>query len=149
MVKQVIADHQQFSFQPSSLFKWSPSDKTIYYSEITDDRSIWTLLHELGHALLEHMAYHTDIELIQMERAAWHKACMVAQSYNLTISSDYIEDCMDTYRDWINKRSTCPVCSNVSLQHPSGIYSCFNCLATWSVPSSQLCRIRRIRTHKK
>ncbi len=30
-----------------------------------------TMLHELGHALLEHINYNVDLERVKMERAAW------------------------------------------------------------------------------
>lgn len=147
MYKQIIKDHHQFSFVRSDDFKWSPSTNTIHYQPVgTDQRVLWTLLHELGHALLGHTRYATDIELVKIERQAWDKALEVAAMYEIDIDPNHIEDCLDSYRDWSVKRATCPACATVSVQNQAAIYSCFNCLATWSVPSSPICRVMRIKT---
>jgi ribosomal protein L37AE/L43A len=84
-----------------------------------------------------------------MERAAWEQAVAIAAKYDIVIDRDHIEDSMDTYRDWLKNRSTCPTCNNVTLQQTSGEYLCFNCRATWAVPASQICRNRRILTNQK
>lgn len=140
MIDRLIQDYRtQFQFSKSNQFKWSPSNDTIYFdiSRINNGQGIWTLLHEIGHAVLAHNNFTNDMDLIRYERAAWDKAIEIAKLYNLSIDEDYIENCMDTYRLWLKNRSTCPDCHNVSLQHDQIHYKCFNCSCVWRVPSSQ------------
>lgn len=139
-----MADHQQFSFAPGQTFKWSPQTNTIYYDTAEDDR-LWSLLHELAHALLGHESIKSDVELIKAERSAWDKALLLASDYGVTIDTNYIEDCLDTYRDWLKKRATCPACATVSLQGEDGAYVCHNCYEEWRVPASPNCRVLRIK----
>jgi hypothetical protein len=143
MLKQIMADHQQFSFVPGQVFKWSPRESTIYYQP-TGEVS-WSLLHELGHALLGHHDYASDLELLKIELAAWERAKQIGADYGVVIDQDHIEDCLDTYRDWLKKRATCPECHTVTTQNSLNSYLCFNCDASWSVPSSPLCRVVRIK----
>jgi hypothetical protein len=145
MLQQIIQHHNQFTFICSDTFMWSPSTTSVHYDseQVAEDIGLWSLLHELGHALLSHNGYQTDLELIKLERAAWQKATELAEQYEIAISEEHIEDCMDTYREWLKARSTCPRCSNVSLQSTTNTYQCFNCQATWQVSRSPLCRVQR------
>lgn len=144
MIQAVIADHPQFGFVAADTLRWSPSTQTIYYTKSDQSpHALVGLLHELGHATLGHEAFQSDIQLIQMERAAWECAQVLAKRYGIEIESEHIEDCLDTYRDWLKKRSTCPMCANVSLQTNPTTYQCFNCSSTWTVSRSQACRIQR------
>lgn len=151
MIKRIIADFGQFNFVGADQFKWSPATDTIYFAtgEATgSDTGTWSLLHELGHATLGHRDFSNDIELLKIERAAWDKAVAIGTKYDIVIDSNHIEDCIDTYRLWLNQRSTCPVCSQVCLQNESGDYTCFNCGCNWQVPRSQACKVVRSTTKK-
>jgi hypothetical protein len=143
MLKKIILDHRQFSFVPANIFKWSPNEQTIYYRPAK--QISWSLLHELGHALLDHKTYATDIELLKIELSAWEKAKQIGLDYGVVIEQDHIEDCLDTYRDWLKHRATCPECQTVTTQNSVNSYLCFNCDATWQVPDSPLCRVVRIK----
>ena len=145
-----MADHKQFKFSPASEFRWSPSDDTIYFSQdmAGSASGLWSLLHELGHALLGHEDFDSDIELIKIERAAWDKALNLAENYDLSIDEEYIETCMDTYRHWISQRSRCPVCDHTGLQANAAQYNCFNCGTSWRVSTSQACGVTRYTTKK-
>ncbi len=135
-------------FKPGPRFSWSPANNQVIYkldSEKSDKVAIWSLFHELAHALLGHNAYKSDFELLSLEAAAWHKAQELAKSHKYIISSDHIEDCLDTYRDWLYQRSTCPKCTSCSLQIDSKTYCCFNCGTTWRVSASRLCRPYRLK----
>lgn len=147
------ADYPQYSFVAADLYSWSPASQTIFYPVSTltkpTKNDIWSLLHEIGHANLRHQAYATDLELVQLEAAAWETAKEVSQQYGVTIDDDHIQDCIDTYRDWLHQRSTCPQCSTVSPQIDSGRYKCFNCSHTWLVTNERFCRpYRRSETKK-
>lgn len=144
---QIRADFPDIDFVESSRFAWHAGNRHITYSPavLEDERSIWALLHELGHAQLGHIDYTTDIELLQLEVAAWVKAHELASRYDVTIDQDYIEDCTDSYRDWLHVRATCPTCFCRALQHDKRTYHCHNCSTEWQVTRSRLCRPYRKR----
>ncbi len=129
-------------FSPARVFMWSPKQQTVFYKRSASDTASarWSLLHEVGHAILQHQDFKTDFELLLIEAAAWEKAKQLAQEVHIEIGEDHIQDCLDTYRDWLFERSSCPNCSNCSLQEDSRTYSCFNCHTIWHVSASRLCR---------
>jgi hypothetical protein len=134
--------HPKLLFEAGSVFYWSPAQQKVTYMTNAEDAEVatWSLLHEVGHALLEHQTYESDFQLLKLEVAAWEKAKDLAQQYDKTINPDHIQDCLDTYRDWLYQRSTCPTCTNCSLQTDSRTYQCFNCGTTWHVSQSKMCR---------
>ncbi len=137
------------SFKPSSTFCWSPKTRTILFdkSKFSDEVSIWSLLHETGHAILNHTEYNSDIGLLLLETEAWSQAKDLAVIFGIVIDEDHIQDCLDTYRDWLHQRSTCPKCGIASLQELPQNYRCYNCNSTWSVSLSRFCRpYRRSKT---
>jgi hypothetical protein len=138
-------EYPNLTFKQGDLFAWSPKNATVTYTlEYTDEtHAIWALIHEVAHASLAHKHYKNDIDLLRHEVSAWNAAKRIAKSLDITIQDDHIEDCLDTYRDWLHKRATCPHCSVVSLQQDDGTYSCFNCQTVWKVPVSPLCRVSR------
>lgn len=144
MLERLQAHFPQLTFVAGNRFYWSPDDRTVYYDHSRHDVAAdWALLHETGHALLEHQAYNGDFELLKLELAAWRKARELATMFEHTISEDHIQDCLDTYRDWLYKRSICPTCTTLSLQHDPQHYRCFNCHTTWRVSASRFCRAYR------
>jgi IrrE N-terminal-like domain len=142
LIAQLKADYPALVFSVGNSFCWSPSDRHIMYrTDVTDIRATYSLLHEVGHALLEHKRYRQDFELLQLEVAAWEKAKQLAPSYSVQLDEDHIQDCLDTYRDWLYRRSICPSCTTKALQLDSEpTYRCHNCQATWRVAPSRFCR---------
>lgn len=142
LVNKLRRDFEQFTFTPGETFHWSPADKTIYY--IADSSDSAALLHELAHGLLEHKSYARDITLLEMERAAWsHAGQELGQSYKVTIDEDAIETALDTYRDWLHARSTCPNCQAIGVQTSKHQYSCVACHEKWRVNDARICALRR------
>ncbi len=140
--------YPSIGFEPGPRFSWSPAKNQVIYKfdyDTKDSMAIWSLFHELAHATLGHSTYKSDFELLSLEAAAWHKARELAQAYKYKVSADHIEDCLDTYRDWLYQRSTCPQCTSCSLQIDSKTYCCFNCGGTWRVSASRLCRPYRLK----
>lgn len=137
---------QQFTpgitFEAGKSFYWSPHKSTVTYnsSHLGKEPGIWSLLHETAHAQLEHTIYKTDFELLLLEVAAWEHAKEIAHSLKLNIDEDHVQDCLDTYRDWLHRRSTCPTCGSVGLQHSISEYNCHNCNTTWHVTAARFCR---------
>jgi hypothetical protein len=137
--------YPQLRYRAGKQFSWSPETNEIFYDETRPLNSrTWSLLHETGHALLEHNCYDADLELINLEIAAWEKAKEIASELDITIDEDHIQDCLDTYRDWLYQRCVCPRCSTKCLQQENiEHYQCFNCHMVWKVTPSRFCRTYR------
>lgn len=135
-------------FEAGNSFCWSPKTKTITYNQeiIKEKTSQWALLHEVAHADLDHVNYSSDLGLLKLEVAAWDQAKLLAERFNIKIDEDHVQDCLDTYRDWLYKRSTCPNCDIVCLQSSPTSYKCHNCCTTWTVSASRFCRSYRLTT---
>lgn len=142
ILAQIQSDYPAIEFVESSQFSWHAGSKLVSYKafEPDDIRGTWALLHELGHALLDHTDFETDIELLKIEVDAWEQAHTLAKKYGLTIDDNYIQTCLDSYRDWLHLRSTCPTCFERSLQADKHTYRCLNCKTEWHVTRSRLCR---------
>lgn len=141
-IDTIRADYPEFSFVEASQFSWHAGKRHVSYRKgpLRDIHSAWAVLHELGHALLDHTDYASDVELLQIEIAAWEKAHELATRYDMPIDNDYVQDCLDSYRDWLHVRATCPTCYGRSLQTDRHTYQCHNCGTTWHVTRSRLCR---------
>jgi len=148
LISRVAADYPDLVFVEGARFAWRAEQRHVSFkkSAAKTEHGAWALLHELGHALLAHADYRYDIELLQMEAAAWAKAHELAADYGLRIDEDYVQDCLDTYRDWLHVRATCPTCFARSLQASPRSYRCHDCGAEWQVSRNRLCRPYRLRT---
>lgn len=148
LIDQLHALMPAVSFRVGKSFCWSPAESVVTYRKDMDKKSAqWSLLHEAAHAILEHRTYSSDLELLLLEVAAWEKAKQLAEKFGLALDEEHIQDCLDTYRDWLHQRSTCPRCSVVSLQVSSSEYLCHNCNARWQVSASRFCRPYRLIKH--
>lgn len=151
LLEQLRRDHPSLQFTEGKSFYWSPKTRQVFYAVDRSQSGLWAILHETAHALLGHTRYTVDFELLQMEVAAWEHAKNLAKEYKTTIDEDHIQDCLDSYRDWLYKRSICPSCGNKSVQCDNELrYQCFNCHSTWCVASSRFCRpYRQFKETKK
>lgn len=145
LITRLQAQYPNLHFTHGEHFSWSPETDEIFYKpDMQDEQAAWSLLHETGHALLRHQNYQADVELLRMEMEAWERARQLATDVSLTIDEDHIQDCLDTYRDWLYKRSICPNCATKCLQQDDFIhYRCFNCHTTWRVSQDRFCRAYR------
>lgn len=144
-VETLRQDYPHIMFQEADTASWSPEQHIVSYDPGEQHTGLWSVLHELGHALLEHQSYESDINLLQKETDAWQKAITVAKHYRLEIDPEHIQNCLDTYRDWLHKRSTCPTCGSHGLQQSKALYRCLNCQDTWKVSSARFCRPYRLK----
>jgi len=135
----------QLVYCPSTAFCWSPeTNEVLYPNKNAGDQASWSLLHETSHALLRHRSYNSDFELLKLEVLAWEKAKELGVKLQIVIDNDHVQDCLDSYRDWIYARSICPRCTNKSLQQSDlRHYRCFNCHNIWQVTPSRFCRAYR------
>lgn len=145
LLDQLRTRFPALTFREGSTFCWSPKSKEIIYAlSSSSDTAVWSLLHETSHALLSHTSYKTDFQLLSLELEAWERAKELAYDFAMEINEDHIQDCLDSYRDWIYARSVCPECGNKSLQQANlKQYKCFNCHAVWHVTPSRFCRAYR------
>jgi hypothetical protein len=146
LIHRLQQDFPAFRFTLGEAPCWSPSSKQIAYQSKDTATARLSVLHELGHALLGHETYHSDASLLQKETSAWSKAVALAKQYGIAIDSDHVQNCLDTYRDWLHRRSTCPRCHSHGIQQDR-IYTCFNCARTWRVSSARFCRPYRATTY--
>ena len=143
LIKQLRNDYPQFQFESADEFWWSAAKKTIYINSSTPNSQVFSL-HELSHAILDHHKYKYDIELITLERDAWEYAKKhLAPQYAIKIDEQIVQDNLDTYRDWLHARSTCPECSATGLQTKQQSYRCLACGHQWRVNEARLCALRR------
>ena len=145
VINKLVQSYPTLRFRAGSQFSWSPETSEIIYCQNSEDEhAVWSLLHETGHALLEHAGYKADIELLRLEVDAWKKAHELADSLGVKLDENHVQDCLDTYRDWLYKRSICPSCHTKCLQLDDHThYRCFNCHTVWRVSSSRFCRSYR------
>jgi hypothetical protein len=141
IISQLKNKFPELSFESSDNFYWSPSDKKIYYDAKSDE--IELLFHETGHALLGHANFDSDVRLVAMERDAWAKAQSIATDFDINISDDLVQENLDSYRDWLHKRSTCPDCKAVGLQIEKALFACPACNNNWRVNPAINCALRR------
>lgn len=140
LILRLQEEYPQFIFKSGRVALWSPAQKCITYVKDDDDKALWATLHELGHALSDHSTYDSDMILIRKEAEAWEKAIEVSRQYGVKIDEEHIQDCLDTYRDWLFKRSTCPTCEGHGIQATRDAYGCYNCNSSWRVGNKRFCR---------
>ncbi|MCL2451990.1 hypothetical protein FWD20_03980 [Candidatus Saccharibacteria bacterium] len=139
LLTRLVGDFSEFKFEPSEVARWSPTARIVFY---TDEAA--KLLHELGHALLDHADFAQDVELLHLERDAWEKARELAPRYGVKISDEVIEIALDDYREWLHARSLCPKCGQTGIQKREDlIYYCINCDARWTANDARTCGLKR------
>jgi hypothetical protein len=142
LANKLQRDFPALTFLAGDEFRWSPHDNIIFYDQSSDDCA--SLLHEVAHATLGHTGYTKDIELIEMERDAWERAAtQLATAYTTNIEDELIQDSLDTYRDWLHARSTCPHCKATGIQTQRDQYKCLACTTKWRVNEARMCALRR------
>ena len=145
LLPKLTRDFAPIVFTAGSRYAWSPDKKTVFYDE-SDPQNVDLLFHELAHGVLEHHDYSKDVELVAMESQAWDTALKIAPFYKVTISDDTVQDSLDTYREWLHSRSTCPSCEATGYQSGKNEYSCVACSQIWRVNEARLCALRRYST---
>ncbi|MGV9002350.1 MAG: hypothetical protein ACOH18_05350 [Candidatus Saccharimonadaceae bacterium] len=142
LIHKLKTTYPTIHFVEDKQFSWSPTTRTVLYNRRLPNAAL-LLLHELSHALLDHREYRRDIELVAMETAAWQKAKECASEYNIRVYEAVIQDHLDTYREWLHARSTCPNCSANGYQSEILQYECPACAHTWKVNEARICALRR------
>lgn len=100
--------------------------RTIVVGPDEENNSL-LLLHEVGHAISGHHDFKMDVQRLKMEAEAWEKARGLAEAYNMEYDDEVAQIELDTYRDWLHKKSRCPNCGLTRFQTPDGSYHCPRC----------------------
>lgn len=148
LIKKLKAAHPSITFIEADQFSWAPATRTVSFNPKEPHASL-LLLHELSHASLDHREYRRDVELVTMETCAWEKAKEHAETYGVRLNDDVVQDNLDTYRDWLHSRSSCPGCSANGYQVETQLYECPACSHKWKVNEARLCSLRRYSLNEK
>ena len=124
-LSRIKADFPDFVFREGKKFAFRPPKTIILGPEEVFSELL--LLHEVAHAVLGHRTFKMDAERLKMEAAAWEKASELAKEYGIGVDEDFIQGELDTYRDWLHKKSRCPSCGLTRFQTPDGQYHCPRC----------------------
>lgn len=121
----LMNNYPNFKFRVGAKFAFRPP-RTIVIGPM---ESTWKLLtlHEVSHAICRHRSFNIDIERLKMETEAWEKARELANEYKVEINEEMIQSELDTYRDWLHKKSRCPHCGLTRFQTPDSRYHCPMC----------------------
>lgn len=145
-INKIKHDFPDLNFEKGKTFSWDPNSRTIYYEKLSSKQDLMQLLHEIAHAKLVHKNYQRDVQLIDIERSAWEYAINnLAPKYSLKLNMDdsAIQEFLDSYRDWLHKRSLCPQCDAVGLQKDNATYRCLSCNTEWRVNQAKSCQLKR------
>ncbi|MBR0430892.1 hypothetical protein IJJ05_01210 [Candidatus Saccharibacteria bacterium] len=123
--KKIENDFPEFRFKKGKKFAFHPP-KTIILGPNEPFDELLTL-HEISHAILGHKDFKTGVGRLKMEAEAWEKAKELAALYGVEIDDDFIQWELDTYRDWLHKKSRCPKCGLTRFQTQDGDYHCPRC----------------------
>lgn len=124
-LEMLRAEFPEFAFRAGRRFSFR-YPKSIYFDQ-DDERGELLILHELGHAILRHRDFKTGAERLKMEQAAWEKARELSERFAIPLDEDLAQAELDTYRDWLDKKSRCPRCGLTRYQTPDGAYHCPRC----------------------
>ena len=124
-LKQLVRDFSDFRFVFGTKFAFRPL-KTVV---IGPQEPFWRLLalHEVGHAVCGHADFRIDVMRLKMETQAWDKAQELASSYGVEVDEDFIQEQLDSYRDWLHQKSRCPICGLTRFQTLDSQYHCPRC----------------------
>ncbi len=114
---------KRFTFRPPRTIILEPAEDFLEMPE----KYKLSVLHELGHAISEHKFYATDPERLKMEREAWEKAKGLCSRYGVVYDTEYAEEELDTYREWLHQKSKCSECGLTRYQTKDGQYHCPGC----------------------
>lgn len=125
LIQNLKRDYPEFRFCDGKKFAFRPPG-TIVVGPM-EPRFDLLLLHEMGHAILGHKSFKTDVGRLKMEAEAWDKAKELAPQYGVEIDEEFIQGELDTYRNWLYQRSRCPKCGLTRFQTPGNQYRCPQC----------------------
>ncbi len=142
-VTQLSKDFPDFHFTYGKRFAFRPP-KTIVVGPDEGEATPLLVFHELGHALSGKYSYNLGIERLKIEAMAWQEgkktydSCLASGKYPglPPWDEDFVEDSLDTYRNWLHTKSKCRKCGLTMLQKPDKSWHCPYCEQFKPTPSS-------------
>ena len=125
LLDRLRKDFPEIRFRSGVKFLFRPPRTVVLGAD--EAHSELLLLHEVGHALCGHRTFTTDVRRLKMEREAWTKAKSLCAKYGIVYDDEVVEHELDSYREWLDKKSRCPRCGLTRFQTPDGQYHCPRC----------------------
>lgn len=122
---RILADFPEIRVVSGRKFAFRPP-KTIVIGPEEEFNSL-LFLHEMGHLVSGRHSYQTDIERVKIEAEAWEEARELAEKYGVEWDEEFAQGELDSYRDWLHRRSKCPRCGLTRYQTPDKVYHCPKC----------------------
>lgn len=126
-ITQLATDYPDFHFTYGKRFSFR-APKTIVIGPEEGDYTPMLIFHELGHALSGKYCYDLGVERLKIESLAWqegkkaYESCLASGNYPDLPSwnEDFVEDNLDTYRNWLHTKSKCPACGLTMYEDSDG-----------------------------
>ena len=125
LVNKLKKDYPDFKFRVGEKFLFRYPKMIVFNSD--EPNAELLLLHEVSHGLLGHRDYEKDVNRLKMEAEAWEKARELASKYGVDFNDNVAQDELDTYRNWLHKKSRCPKCGLTRFQDANKVYHCPRC----------------------
>lgn len=113
-------------------FKFSCDDEGLILfdrSLIKTEEGQWSLLHEIGHAMLGHRVAVTKEENLANEKAAWEWA---AARVNQNRFWEFANECLGTYERALASERQCISCGSTNtVEWSVGQWTCRDCYCDW------------------
>lgn len=128
LITSLKQDFPDFYFTYGKRFSFRPP-KTIVIGPDEGEKTPMLLFHELGHALSHQYSYKTAVERLKIESIAWSEGKKAYQNYHSLPpwDDDFVEENLDTYRDWLHTKSKCKACGLTMFQNQDGTWECPYC----------------------
>ena len=141
LFSQIAHDYPEIVIKTGARFSYKPP-RTVIFEPFSAKNSPYPpanfallAFHELGHAVLGAKDYTTHVERLKIECEAWKCAKTLFEKYQkrgllpakYAWDEDFIEQQLDTYRDWLHAKSRCKTCGLTRYQTPDGRYHCPRC----------------------
>lgn len=123
--ERLTGDFPEFQFVLGAKFAFRPTRTVVIGPPEPFSRLL--VLHEVGHAVYKHKGFKTHVGRLKMENQAWEEAKKLASRYGVEVDEDFVQDQLDSYRDWLHQKSRCPVCGLTRFQTPDSQYHCPRC----------------------
>ena len=127
LVVRLMRDFPEINFVFGQRFKFRPPKTIIIAREGDGTFRDLLLLHEVGHALSGRFEFKTEVERLKIEVEAWEKARELCVRYGIKADEELIQGELDSYREWLHKKSRCPVCGLTRFQTPDSAWHCPGC----------------------
>lgn len=128
-ITQLASDYPNFRFRIGKKFAFCPPN-TIFFGPPQPNYALQTL-HELAHGLCGHKDWSNSVSRIKIEREAWERARGLFKTYQKLSpdpwDEDFVENSLDTYRDWLHQKTLCKTCGLTRFQDDSGAFHCPHC----------------------